>query len=114
MVASWYGKFGPVRSGGWGTLAPPNNLLKFDDFVNEKDCEGQGHGNEDSNSYLFEEVPESIKAAMNFGVLQLKIICSLVKLVTFNQNFPGKIPINEDSLRLSVADFPKIGRFPTF
>ena len=43
--------------GGWegGGLQLPNNLLKFVDFVSEKDCESQGRRNEDSSSYIFEE-----------------------------------------------------------
>ena len=40
--------------GGWG-LQPPNNLVKFVDFVGEKSCKSQGRRNEDSNSYEFVE-----------------------------------------------------------
>ena len=46
----------PVGSGGAGGLQPPpNNLLKFVDFVSEKGCKSQGRKNEDSNPYIFEE-----------------------------------------------------------
>ena len=38
---------------GAGELQPPNNLLKFVDFVSEKGCKSQGRKNEDSNSYIF-------------------------------------------------------------
>ena len=34
---------------------PPNNLLKFVHFVCEKGCDCQSRGNEDWNSYIFEE-----------------------------------------------------------
>ena len=37
-----------------GGLRPPNNLLSLVDFVSEKGYEGQGLGNEDSNSEIYE------------------------------------------------------------
>ena len=43
------------RKRGRGAGSPPNNLLKFVDFVSEKGCESQGCRNEDLNSYIFEE-----------------------------------------------------------
>ena len=46
---------GPSEAGAEGAAAPPNNLLKFADFENEKDCKSQGRKNEDSNLYIFEE-----------------------------------------------------------
>ena len=60
---------GPSEAGGgWGASAPPNNLLKFVDFVSEKGCKSQGGRNEDSNSYIFEE---AIKNAISFVVMQV-------------------------------------------
>ena len=46
---------GGKRGGGAGGLQPPNNLLKFADFVSEKVCKSQGRKIEDSNLYIFEE-----------------------------------------------------------
>ena len=46
---------GPSEAGGWGGFSPPNNLLKFVDFVSEKGCESQGRRNKDWNTYIFEE-----------------------------------------------------------
>ena len=43
------------RKRGAGGLQPPNDLLKFADFVSEKGCKSQGRKNEDSNLYMFEE-----------------------------------------------------------
>ena len=43
------------KRGAGGASAPPNNLLKFADFVSEKGCKSQGCKNEDSNLYMFEE-----------------------------------------------------------
>ena len=42
------------------------NMLKFVDFVNEKGCESKGHGNEDSNSYIFEEATRIYQGWNNF------------------------------------------------
>ena len=43
--------------GKWGAggLQPPNNSLKFADFVSEKGCKSQGHKKKDSNLSIFEE-----------------------------------------------------------
>ena len=50
------------------------NLLKFVDVVSEKGCESQGCGNKDWNSYIYLiELPESIKNAICFDVIQLNI-----------------------------------------
>ena len=46
---------GPSEAGGLGGLQPPNNLLKFVNFVSEKGCKSQGRRNEDANSYVFVE-----------------------------------------------------------
>ena len=60
------------RGGGLaGGFSPSNNLLKFVDFVSEKGCESQGRKNEDSNSYIFEKLPESIQNAISFDVIQV-------------------------------------------
>ena len=47
----------PVGSGGggWRASGPPNNLLKFANFVSEKGCKSKGRKNEDSNLYMFKE-----------------------------------------------------------
>ena len=52
-------------------LQSPNNLLKFVDFVSEKGCKSQGRKNEDSNSYIFEKLPESIQNAISVDVIQV-------------------------------------------
>ena len=59
------------RKRGAGGFSPPNNLLKFVDFVSEKGCKSQGRKNEDSNSYIFEKLPESIQNAISFDVIQV-------------------------------------------
>ena len=47
---------GPSEAGGGlGGFSPPNNLLKFVDFVSEKGCKSQARRNEDSNLYVFVE-----------------------------------------------------------
>ena len=48
---------GPSEAGegGLGGFSPPNNLLKFVEFVIEKGCNSQGRKTEDSNSYICEE-----------------------------------------------------------
>ena len=33
------------RGGGWGGFSPPNNLLKFVDFVSQKGCKSRGRKN---------------------------------------------------------------------
>ena len=43
------------RGAGGGGFSPPNNLLKFADFVTEKGCKSQSRKIEDSNLYIFEE-----------------------------------------------------------
>ena len=47
--------FGSGGGGAGGGFSPPNNLLKFVDFVSEKGCKSQCRRNEDSNSYVFVE-----------------------------------------------------------
>ena len=60
------------KRGGWEASVPPrNNLLKFVDFASEKGCKSQGGKNEDSNSYIFEKLPESIQNAISFDVIQV-------------------------------------------
>ena len=53
------------------------------------------------------------KKAITIMSCNSETICILVKSKTFLQNFPGKTPISDDSLLLSMADFQKMGRFPT-
>ena len=48
-------KIRPVGTEGLGGFSPPNNLLKLADFVSKIGCKSQGHRNEDSNLYMFEE-----------------------------------------------------------
>ena len=45
---------GPSEAGGLGGFSPPppENLLKFVDFVSEKGCKSQGCRNEDSKTYI--------------------------------------------------------------
>ena len=62
---------GPSEAGRLGGFSPSNNLLKFVDFVSEKGCKSQGRKNEDSNSYIFEKLPESIQNAISFDVIQV-------------------------------------------
>ena len=64
----------PTESWGLGGPQPPNKLLKFVDFVSEKGCKSQGRRNEDSNSYCIysRKLPESIRNAISFGVIQVK------------------------------------------
>ena len=65
----------PVGSGGGGaggSFSPPNDLLKFVDFVSEKGCKSQGRKNEDSNSYIFEESTRIYPNAISFDVIQVK------------------------------------------
>ena len=54
LVYKEYEITGPSE-GGLGGFSPPNNLLKFADFVSEKGCESQRCKIEDSNLYIFEE-----------------------------------------------------------
>ena len=46
---------GPSEVRGWRTSAPPTNLLKFVDFINEKGGDCLSRENEDWNSHIFEE-----------------------------------------------------------
>ena len=63
---------GPSEAGGLGGFRPPNNLLKFVDFVSEKGCKSQGRKNEDSNSYIFEEATRIYPECNVFAVIQFK------------------------------------------
>ena len=58
--------------GGWGGFSPPNNLLKFIDFVSEKDCKSHDRRNEDSNSYILEEATRIYQKCSIFDVIQVK------------------------------------------
>ena len=58
---------GGMGWGGWG-LQPPDELLKFVDFVCEKGCKSQGCRNEDSNLHIFEE---AIKNAIFFDAIKV-------------------------------------------
>ena len=84
-----------------GGLQPPNNLLKFVDFVSEKGSNSQGRRNENANSYIFEE---ATRIYQNCNIF----LCH--RSLTF-QNFHGKTPISHDSLLSSMAHFPKNGAF---
>ena len=86
---------------GAGGLHPPNNLLKFFDFVSEKGCKSQGRRNEDSNSHILEEAAR----------IYQKIIFRCHTSQKF-QNFHGNTLISHDRLLLSMAHFPKMGRLP--
>ena len=80
------------KRGGWGASAPPpNNLLKFVDFVSEKGCKSQGRKNYDSNSYIFEEATRFYPKCNTFDVMKVesfKIFVerpSLVVILCFRQ-----------------------------
>ena len=88
---------------GGGGLQPPNNLLKFADFVSEKGCKSQGRKNEDSNLYMFEEATKTYPKCNIFG-------CHASQKL---QNFHGKTLVSRDRLLPSIAHSPKIGSFPT-
>ena len=45
---------------------PPNNTLKFVDFVSERGCKSQGHMNEDSNLYTV-KVKVKVKVKLRFS-----------------------------------------------
>lgn len=57
-----------------GGLSPFNNLLKFVNFVIERDCESQAHENEDSNLFIFEEATR-INQAITFDIKGKSYIC---------------------------------------
>ena len=92
----------PFGSWGLGGFSPPNNLLKFVDFVSEKGCKSQGRRNEDSNSYVFVEATRINQKCNVF-------LCHTSQKF---QNFHGKTLISSDPLLPSIAHFPKMGRFP--
>ena len=84
------GSFRPVGSGGQGGLQPPNNLLKFAEFVSEKGCKRQGSKKEDSNLYIFEEATRIYQKYNIFVILvkKFKIFMgrlSLVVILCFRQ-----------------------------
>ena len=91
------------RKRGAGGPQPPDNLLKFVDFVSEKGCKSQGRKNENSNSYIFEEAARIYPECNIFG-------CHTIQKF---QTFHGKTVISRDPLLPSMARFPKMRRFPT-
>ena len=72
MIACRLGQARRKRGGGWGGFSPPNNLLKFIDFVSEKDCKSHDRRNEDSNSYILEEATRIYQKCSIFDVIQVK------------------------------------------
>ena len=85
----------PVGSGA-------NNLLKFVDFVNEKDVKAKVVGMKIQTRISLRMLPESIKT-------QYLLMSYKSKL----SNFSLKILISRDPLLPSVVRFPKAGRYPT-
>ena len=62
----------PVGSGGAGGIQPPNNSLKFADFVSEMSCKIECPGNELLNSNIFKEGTRIYQNAISFDIIQLK------------------------------------------
>ena len=79
-------------------------MLNFVDFVSEMAVEAKvvACRNEDSNSYILEETTSRIYQKCNICHTSQKF-----------QIFPGKTFISRGTLLPSVADFPKMGHFPT-
>ena len=94
-----YEKEGPSEAGGLGL--PPNDKLKFVDFVSDEGCKSQGRRNEDSNSYIYEEATR---------IYQKCNIFRCHRSLKF-QNFCGKTPISRDPLLPSMAHFCKSEAF---
>ena len=103
LLSTVIGIAGPSEAGGAGGFSPPNNLLKFVDFVSEKVCKSQRRKNEDSNSYIFEEST----------IIYPKCNISWCHTSQKFHNLHGKTLISRDPLPPSITNFPKMGRFPT-
>ena len=57
--------------GAWGPQ-PPNNLLKFADFVSYIGCKSQGRIKKIQVCIYSRKLPESITNAISFDVIQVK------------------------------------------
>ena len=82
---------GPVGSGcGWGDLSP-NNLLKFVDLQREKAVKAKVVGMTIQTRIYSRKLPESIKNAISFDVIQVQDFTilmerlSLVVILCFGQ-----------------------------
>ena len=85
---------GPSEAGGGGGLGgfrPPNNLLKFANFVSEKGCKAKVVRKKIQTCMYSWKLPESIKNAISFDVIQVKKIkifmgrLSFVVILCFRQ-----------------------------
>ena len=93
---------GPSEAGRLGRSSVTlYNLLKFVDCVSERGCESQGHGNEDLNSYIFEEATRIYPKWNIFYVIQLENL----------EIFREKTPISRDPLLLQWQIFRTLGNF---
>ena len=93
---------GPSEARGAGGLQPPNNLLKFVDFVSEKAVKAKVVRIKIQTRISSRKLPESIQNATLLMTCKSKF-----------QNFREKTIISCDPWLLSMALFPKMGRFPT-
>ena len=60
-----------VGSGGAGGLQPPNNLLKFVDFVRKKAVIDKVVGMKIQTRIYSTKIPASIKSAISFDVIEI-------------------------------------------
>ena len=88
------------KRGGAGGASAPNNLLKFADFVSEKAVKAKVVRTKIQICFHSRKLPESIKNAISFDVIQVKKF----------KNFRGKTLISRDFASVN-STFSKNGSF---